>query len=96
MSNTVEAGFLLLLAGYPELMWLPVSAVTKVVVMTVTLLPLGVLGLMGINGDSLLRFAVQAVKHWTRRRKLHFRRVGLNYEKTSKPARHGRVKKKRQ
>ena len=41
LRNAVEAGFLLLLAGYPELMWLPVSGTIKIVVMTVTLLPLG-------------------------------------------------------
>ena len=92
--NTVETGFILLLAGYPELMWLNATAIVKVVVMTVTLLPLGVLGLMGISGDSLLQFAVHVVKFFTRRRMLHFRRVGFNYEKTAKPARRGRVRKR--
>ena len=93
--NTIETGFLLLLAGYPELMWLNASAIVKVVVMTVTLLPLGVLGLMGISGDSLLQFAVHVGKFLARRRKLHFRRVGFDYEKNTKPARRGRGKKKR-
>ena len=41
LRNAVEAGFLLLLAGYPELMWIPVTGTIKIVIMTVTLLPLG-------------------------------------------------------
>lgn len=41
LRNTVEASFLLILAGYPELMWLPVTGTIKIVVMTVTLLPWG-------------------------------------------------------
>ena len=47
--NTVEACILLLLVGYPELMWMHLPATAKVVVMTVTLLPLGVFALMGIG-----------------------------------------------
>ena len=50
--NTVEACILLLLVGYPELMWMHLPATAKVVVMTVTLLPLGVFALMGIGGDD--------------------------------------------
>jgi len=93
--NTIETGFLLLLVGYPELIWLSVSAVAKVVIMTVTLLPLGVLGLMGINGDSLLQFAVHVIRFFTKRRKLHYRRIGYSYEKTAKTANSRLVKKKR-
>ena len=91
--NTVETGFLLLIAGYPELMWLSVPAVVKVVIMTVTLLPLGVLSLMGIGGDSLMQFAVHVFKFFTHRRNLHFRRIG--YEKAAKPANRRRAGKKK-
>lgn len=47
--NTIEAVFLLLLVGYPELMWMHLPVTAKVVVMTMTLLPLGVFALMGIG-----------------------------------------------
>ncbi len=47
LRNTVEASFLLILAGYPELMWLPVTGTIKIVVMTVTLLPPGGAGCHG-------------------------------------------------
>jgi hypothetical protein len=93
--NTIEAGLLLLLVGYPELMWLSVPAAAKVVVMTVTLLPLGVVGLMGIGGDSLLRYAAHMVVLFIRRRRLHFRRIGYRYDKNKKPTPRKRKKKRR-
>ena len=68
--NTIEAVFLLLLVGYPELMWMHLPVTAKVVVMTMTLLPLGVFALMGIGGDSLLQFATHIVLFWMRRRQL--------------------------
>lgn len=80
VRNTVEAVLLVGLAGYPELMWLPVPGTMKIVVMTVTLLPLGVVALMGIAGDSLLQYFGHMTRHWIRRRKLHYRRIGYRYE----------------
>ncbi len=77
--NTVEAVALLLLVGYPELMWLHLAITAKVVVMTVTLLPLGVFALMGLGGDSLIQYATHVVLFWCRRRRLHFRRIGYRY-----------------
>ncbi|NBK78997.1 hypothetical protein D5272_10480 [bacterium D16-76] len=53
LRNALEAGILLLLVGYPELMWIPVAGTIRIVIMTLTLLPLGVLAVMGIDGDSL-------------------------------------------
>jgi len=79
--NTIEAALLLLLVGYPELMWLSIPVAAKVVVMTVTLLPLAVAGLMGISGDSLFQFVAHLIKFFVRRRKLHLRRIGYKYEK---------------
>ena len=51
--NTAEAVILLLLVGYPELMWLHIPATAKVVVMTMTLLPLGGFALLGLGGLAL-------------------------------------------
>lgn len=81
LRNAVEAGFLVLLAGYPELMWIPMPGTIRIVVMTVTLIPLAVVALMGIDGDSLFQYAGHMIKFYITRRKLHFRRVGYNYEK---------------
>jgi len=93
--NTIETVLLLLFAGYPELVWMPVPIMTKVVIMTVTLIPLCVVALMGIGGDSLLQYAVRIVFFFFRRRKLHLRRVGYHYEKYKKSAKFKSRKKKR-
>ena len=74
--NAVETAFLFLLVGAPELLWIPMSGTIRVVVMTVTLLPLGVVSLMGVDGGSLFQYLGHILRFWTHRRKLHFRRVG--------------------
>ena len=82
--NAVETAVLLFLIGYPQLMWMNVPLMTKIVIMTVTLLPAGIIGLMGISGDSLLQFIIHMIKFWVRRRKLHMRRIGYRYDQTRK------------
>jgi len=81
--NAIETGFLLLLIGYPALI-LPIPAAAKVVVTTMTLLPLCVLGLMGVGGDSLLQYTANVATFLARRRKLHYRRIGYRYDKYNK------------
>ena len=95
--NAVEAVFLIGLVGYPELMWLPVTATIKIVIMTVTLLPLGVVAVMGIDGDSLLQYLGHMIAFWRNKRKLHFRRIGYKYDpkQLKKPGRKGKKKKAR-
>jgi len=78
--NTIETCVLLLLFGYPELMWMNMPAAVKVVVMIVTLLPVGIIGLMGIGGDSLFQFVYHMIVFFMRRRKLHFKRIGVRYD----------------
>ena len=85
--NAVETGFLLFLVGAPERLWIPMSGTLRVVVMTVTLLPLGVVSLMGVDGGSLFQYLWHILRFWTHRRKLHFRRVssyGKEKRKTKK------------
>lgn len=83
--NAVETGFLFLLVGAPELLWIPMSGTIRVVVMTVTLLPLGVVSLMGVDGGSLFQYLGHILRFWTHRRKLHFRRVS-SYGKEKRKA----------
>ena len=78
--NAVEAVFLVILLGYPELMWIPMSTTIRIVVMTVTLIPLGVVAIMGIDGDSLLQYLWHIISFWCNQRKLHFRRIGYKYD----------------
>lgn len=54
--NAVEALVLIVLVGYPELMLIPMPSTIRIVVMTVTLIPLGVVAMMGIDGDSLFQY----------------------------------------
>lgn len=55
--NAVEALILILAVGYPELMLIPMATTIRIVVMTVTLIPIGILAAMGIDGDSLFQYA---------------------------------------
>lgn len=95
VRNTVEAVFLVVLLGYPELMWLPITGTMKIVVMTITLLPLGVVALMGIAGDSLLQYCGHITRHSLRRRQLHYRRIGYRYEYTNAKVPKKRKREKR-
>ena len=92
--NAVEAGALVLLVGYPELMWIPMSATIRIVVMTVMLIPLAVFAFMGIDGDSLLQYLGHMLSFWRNKRKLHFRRIGYQYDpkELKKPGRKGKKK----
>lgn len=80
VRNAVETGFLVALVGYPELMLIPMPMKIRIVVMTLTLLPLGVLSMMGIDGDSLFQYASHIIRYAANRRKLHFRRIGYQYD----------------
>lgn len=75
VRNAVEMVFLLLLLGYPELFLIPLPGTIRIVVMTVTLLPLAVVSAMGIDGDSLFQYFGHMIYYWTHRRKLHMRKV---------------------
>ena len=74
--NAVEAVILLILTGYPILFVIPMSGTIRIVVATVTLLPLGVLAMMGIDGDSLFHYLGHMFSYLKNRRKLHYRRIG--------------------
>ena len=69
--NAVETGILLIVLGYPELMLIPMSGTIRIVVMTLTLLPLAVVSMRGIDGDSLLQYIGDIQRYFASRRKLH-------------------------
>lgn len=80
--NAIETLILLVLAGYPELFLIPMPGPIRIVVMTVTLLPMAVVSVMGVDGGSLFQYLGHIVRFWTHRRKLHFRRIGYRYDQT--------------
>ena len=93
--NAIETVILVLALGYPELILIPMPGTIRIVVMTVTLLPLAVVSamgvdggsliplavvaFMGIGGDSLLQYLGHILSFWENRRILHFRRIGYRY-----------------
>lgn len=95
VRNAVETVLLVGLVGYPEVVWMPLPGTMKIVVMTVTLLPLGVLSVMGIDGDSLFQYLGHILSFWMHRRKLHFRRVGYKYDPKQLKQTKGRKKAKK-
>ena len=78
--NAIETVLLLVLLGYPELFLIPMPGTIRIVVMTVTLLPLAVISVMGVDGGSLFQYLGHIVSFWILRRKLHFRRIGYHYD----------------
>jgi len=77
--NAVETVILVVAIGYPELMLFSMPVTIRIVLMTVTLMPVAVVCMMGVDGDSLFRYTGHVFRFFVNRRKLHFRRVGFRY-----------------
>ena len=80
--NAIETVLLVAAVGYPELFVIPMPGTIRIVVMTLTLLPLAVISVMGVDGGSLFQYIGHIIRFWTRRRKLHFRRIGYRYDQS--------------
>ena len=80
--NAIETIIVLLFVGYPELMLIPMPGTLRIVVMTITLIPLAVISMMGIDGDSLFQYTGHIFRYLLNRRTLHFRRIGYKYEQS--------------
>ena len=92
--NAIETLFLVALVGYPALFLIPMPGTIRIVVMTVTLLPLAVLCVMGVDGGSLFQYLGHIIRFWTHRRKLHFKRIGYRYEQTKNQRKKAKSKKR--
>lgn len=95
LRNAIEAIILIVLVGYPELMLIPMPGTIRIVVMTVTLIPIGVVAMMGIDGDSLFQYVGHIISYLMSRRKLTFRRVGYKYDASQIRQKKKSKKKKR-
>ena len=67
LRNTVEAGILALCVGIPVFM-LETDITAKVLILCFTALPLALLALIGISGESLFSYICGFLKFLTRRR----------------------------
>ena len=72
LRNTIETIVLLVGLGYIEVALIPMSQTVRIIVMVLTMLPLGLFTMMGIDGDSLFQYLGHIFRFWKRKRKLHF------------------------
>ena len=72
--NAVETVVLLAGLGYIEGALIPMSGMVRIIVMVLTMLPLGLITMMGIDGDSLFEYVGHIFKFLRRKRKLHFKK----------------------
>ena len=68
--NLIEAILLVLALGFIEFKLIPMSEMVRIIVMAVTLLPLFMVALIGIDGDSLLQRLKHVFKFMVNKRKL--------------------------
>ena len=57
LRNAVEAGILVILTGLP-IFGLPFSLTARMILLCLITLPFGILGVIGIDGDSITEFAL--------------------------------------
>lgn len=70
VRNAIEACVLVLLTGVP-IIKLPFSLTTRIIILCLVSLPLGIFGVIGFEGDSLSEFAVNWVRWIIHRRTLY-------------------------
>lgn len=78
--NMVESIVLVLGLGYLEYAFIPMTGTVRIIVMILTLLPLGTVALIGIDGDSLCQYLIRIGKYLFRRRKIHFSKAVIKNE----------------
>ena len=72
--NAVETLIITVLLGYVELFLIPMPIIAKVIVCVITIVPLDMVAIMGIDGDSLFQYVWNVIMFVKRKQKLHFRR----------------------
>ena len=72
--NAMETVVLLAGLGYIEGALIPMSGTVRIIVMVLTMLPLGLITMMGIDGDSLFEYVGHIFRFLRRKRKLHFKK----------------------
>ena len=68
IRNAIEAGVLVLLTGIP-IIRLPISLTARIMILCLITLPLGIFGVIGIEGDALSEFLICWVK-WLKNRRV--------------------------
>ena len=66
--NVIEAGILTFAIGVPVFMFVPFGLTTRIIILCLTALPVGLVALIGISGESLSQFLVIFLKYLRNRR----------------------------
>lgn len=78
LRNAVEMIFLVAIVGFLEFSILQ-TEVIRAVIMTMTLLPLALVSLIGVDSSSLLQYLGYILRFLKNRRKLHYK-MGYSYD----------------
>ena len=81
VRNLVESIIFCVALGYMELVLIPMTETVRIIVMIVTILPIGLFALIGVDGDSLCQYLWRMLKFLFRRRKIHFKKAVRQDEK---------------
>lgn len=68
--NAVETLLSVMMLGFTEYKFLPISGSVKVVIMAITLIPLAVVMAIGFDGDSVIQYLTRIAKWVLKRRKI--------------------------
>lgn len=66
--NVIEAGILVFAIGAPVFLFLPFGLTSRIIILCLTALPVGLVALIGISGESLSQFLVIFLKYLRNRR----------------------------
>ncbi|WP_289422296.1 hypothetical protein, partial [Thomasclavelia cocleata] len=83
IRNVVEAIIAVVVIGYSMFHLLTIDIKMKLVIMIVVLVPIGISALIGFQGDSITLFIKKLFLFIRNKRKLRYRRIKKNVEKTS-------------
>ena len=75
IRNAIESLIVVLVLGYIEGILIPMNGTVRIIVMVLTILPIGLITIMGIDGDSLFQYVGHVFKFMKRKRKLHFKKA---------------------
>ena len=93
MRNAVEAGILVVLTTVP-IFKLPLSLTMRIAIWCLLPLPLGILGVIGIDGDSISEFLFNWFRWLTNRRVLHRKEAEKNVDESLKKKKRKKGKEK--
>ena len=75
IRNAIESLIVVLMLGYIEGILIPMNGTVRIIVMVLTILPIGLITMMGIDGDSLFQYVGHVFKFMKRKRKLHLKKA---------------------